>query len=638
MKKWLRVLGWTASGVLLLLVGSFVLLNTSYVQNKLKDAALNMLSEQLQTSITLDKVSVKFFSQDVELQELDIKDQQDRDMLRLKSLVADVGLWGLLYGEVKVTDIDLDGVEAHLYKSKTDSVMNCQFLIDAFSKSKDNKGYGLKLKMVVNGVDAHNVYATYNNDELRLSNINVTLEDNKVKSADVTNVTAKYEHRKFKLSNIQVELNDKRVASAELKGFHTAWSSRNSRGVLVSKQARLGTLKIKESGKKWHVDVENLRYITNNHQPRKNVKNPHRGFFDVGHMDLDANMKLTVNHASTNSLQATVNHCVVIDTVAGIDIHNLQCGVKATKSNIELKNVKFQQGKATKVTFAHGDIHIHDSEHKISYSTSPITVYAILQDISRPFAPALKNFTMPLMVSAQMSGTDQQININNAVVHTADNQFRVKAAGTVIGFQHGERHQLHVHFNVGEMLTNPVKIEDIIKQFPVKRFMMKQLHDLGAISYTGSFDVLWKKEEFRGGLTTQVGDINFDFTIDGLQKTLSGSVGAPSLEVGRFLNKPRIGQTAVDATFNIDLSNEKAAVRNASGGKLPIGEASAHVSKASYGIISVSNVDVNVSSDGMTAQGDLVAPHKFIDLGCSFTLDDTNDMSRLKIHPRLKVH
>ena len=63
-----------------------------------------------------------------------------------------------------------------------------------------------------------------------------------------------------------------------------------------------------------------------------------------------------------------------------------------------------------------------------------------------------------------------------------------------------------------------------------------------------------------------------------------------------------------------------------------------HVSKASYGIISVSNVDVTVKSDGITAQGDLIAPHKFIDLSCSFSFTDTDDMSKLKIHPHMKVH
>lgn len=637
-KKWLRILCWTAGSVLLLLVVSFLLLNTSYVQNKLKDIALDRLSEQLHTSISIDKVSVSFFSFDLKLHGLDIKDRQNRDMLHLKSLVADVNLWQLLSGEVKVSGIDLDGLEAHIYKSKTDSVLNCQFLIDALAQHKEEKENKNKVKLVINDVDAQDVYVTYNNNTFRINDIDVNLEDNQIMGVEANNVTATYNNKKFQLSSCDVDLDGKRVTKADLKDLKINWTRRDRKGNLVSQQAGLQTLKIKENGKAWDVDIEDVRFVTNNHRPRKNANNPKRGFFDPGHLDITANLKLTVHHASADSLKATIKHCVATDKVTGIDIHDLTCAVTATRHNIQVRNVKLQQGKGTKVSFAKGNIQLPNDGQGISYSTSPITVYAILQDISRPFAPVLKNFTMPLLVSAEMSGTNEQINISNAVVHTADNQFRVKASGTVIGFEHGEKHQLHVHFDVNNMLTNPVKVENIIKQFPIKRFMMKQLLEMGKISYAGSFDVFWKKEEFRGCLSTEAGDINVDFAIDGLEKILSGSVSTPSLEVGKLLGISKIGSAIVDANFTIDLSNEKAAVRNANKGKLPIGEASAHVSKASYGIISVSNVDVTVKSDGITAQGDLIAPHKFIDLSCSFSFTDTDDMSKLKIHPHMKVH
>ena len=699
-RKWLRVLCWAAGVIVLLPLVSFALLNTDAVQNKLKNIALKMLSEKLHTTITLDKASVKFFSHDVELHGLLIKDQSNRDMLSMKSLVADVSLWHLLAGEVKVSSVALGGVDAHLYKSETDSVINCQFLIDAFDHDKDKKSRS-KFTLSVNDVDAEDVAVGYNDDKLKVAelhldvdgknikwangkDINAIYKNNKVKFAkfkidfdgknpksgevenvdvtyknnsfkfaklaaefdgenlkmgDVEGVSGSYNKLKFKLNKFHVELNGKTVNNADLKNFSANWTTRNYKGDPTAHHAELSEFKMNKNGHVWDADAINLRYVSNNHLPRKNAHNPKRGFFDKGHLDITTQLKLKVDHMSLDSLHAAVTKCVMVDKVTGIDVRDLQCLVSATKRMVQVKNVKVQQGNNTRVTFAHGEIMLPSDMHRLSFRTSPITVNAFLRDISRPFAPLLKDFTIPLLVSAEMSGTDEQININNAVVHTADNQFRVNASGTVIGFQHGERHQLHVHFDVKEMLTNSVKVEEIIKQFPVKRFMMKQLHEMGAISYTGNFDVLWKKEEFRGRLTTEAGDIDFELDVDGLDKYLTGKASTSSLDAGRLLGMSKIGKVTANADFKIDISGPRAAaIRGSRGGKLPIGEATAHVDEASYRFLKVKNIDLSVKSDGVTAEGDLVAPRKFIDLSCSFSFVDTDDMSKLKIHPHLKVH
>ena len=61
------------------------------------------------------------------------------------------------------------------------------------------------------------------------------------------------------------------------------------------------------------------------------------------------------------------------------------------------------------------------------------------------------------------------------------------------------------------MVAKPGIKDKLINQFPVKKFMMRQLFALGTLRYHGSFDILWKKEIFRGRLNTEVGNINFEF-------------------------------------------------------------------------------------------------------------------------------
>lgn len=43
------------------------------------------------------------------------------------------------------------------------------------------------------------------------------------------------------------------------------------------------------------LNVNRVNYKTNNHSPRKNANKPKRGFFDVGHFNIWADLKLAVD-------------------------------------------------------------------------------------------------------------------------------------------------------------------------------------------------------------------------------------------------------------------------------------------------------------------------------------------------------
>ena len=173
-----------------------------------------------------------------------------------------------------------------------------------------------------------------------------------------------------------------------------------------------------------------------------------------------------------------------------------------------------------------------------------------------------------------------------------------------------------------------------MSQFIDKIYMEKQLRALGDISYTGSFDVYWKREQFRGQLNTQVGGLAFNFEVNGLDKTLAGNVRADNIKLGNVIDVSGIGDASLSADFKFDIAHNHAAA----GGKLPVGEVTARVDEVSYRFITVKNVDVSITSDGATAEGTLVAPHKFLDLSCSFTFTDTDELHKLKVKPGISLH
>lgn len=604
LKRCLKVGAWTVGSIAVLLIVAALLLNCGPVQNWLMGRALTVLSDKLGTHVALEKVSIDLLTQDVCLHELAIDDLQGRQLLQAGELRADVDVRRLMDGEVRVTDAILTDVNARVVRSDSDSVANYQFLVDALKPGEEDTG-GTKFTVDVDRVKVERVKVFYNADSLWLGKLDCRLHGT-----------------------------DLPTLRGEDLGY--SWARVNRKGIMVDRSVAVGTIHL-DDGK---LDLDGVRFVTNNHRPRKNACKPHRGFFDVDHLDLTASLRMIIDHAAADSVHAVLEHLEARDTVTGIDLREVRCTVAATPRRVTATDIYVRQGD-TEVNVGRGVFTLPDSETgaKLGYQTSTITVKAILKDISRPFAPILKGFTLPLYVSTVMSGDNDRINFANVVVNTSDKQFLLHAGGAVWGLATHDSHQLRVHYDISSMTAQTAAVEKILKQFPFKRFMMTQLRNLGAIHYIGALDVFWKRETFGGRVLTRHGNVDFNMTVDGLNKYMFGNIKAPSIEVGQVLGMPEIGDAGLSADFKFDISGERtAAIRRGRGGKLPIGEVTAHVDKAAYKILSVSNVDVHMESDGVTATGSLVAPRRFMDVGCSFTFTDTDNLHKLKVSPDLSFH
>ena len=170
--------------------------------------------------------------------------------------------------------------------------------------------------------------------------------------------------------------------------------------------------------------------------------------------------------------------------------------------------------------------------------------------------------------------------------------------------------------------------------------MMNQLNNLGDINYTGSFDVLYKKEIFRGLLKTAAGNLNFEFALDELNKYVNGNVSSKKIELGKVMNIKEMGPMDASADFTVDISKPRTAkMRKAKGGKLPIGFFNAKVNDVSYLGIHIRNLTATLNSDGAVATGDVYQSGRIRDLYFSFSFTDTDQMQKMKITKSgLKFH
>ena len=382
-----------------------------------------------------------------------------------------------------------------------------------------------------------------------------------------------------------------------------------------------------------------LRVTTDNHKPRKNAGKPKRGYFDVGHLDIISRLKMEINATDKDTIRAELTHLEAVDSITGIDIRDINTKIKMAKKQLWLSDVNVQQKQTTlHIDSAHICLPSKKDSIALSYRTGRITGTAYLKDISRAFAPVLSKFSLPLNLSLTMSGTDSTMSFRDVRVNTADKRLTIAATGNIKELKSKEK--LNITFNVSRMNAKSGIKEKIISQFPVKRMMMKQLHNLGNISYTGSFRIIRKEERFWGRLNTAVGSLRFLFWLDERNKYVIGNAKSDNLDFGKVMEMKDLGKISASAEFKIDISKPRTAVmRRQKGGKLPIGNVKATVVDCSYKGIHVRNLDATVNSDGAMATGEIKQHGNYRDIHCSYSFTNTDEMHKLKVSDfGLKFH
>lgn len=574
----LKILGGLVALVVVLLVAVFLYINSSAGQQRLLRFATDMLQDKLETKVQIDSVSVNFGTLDVNLIGLDVEDRQQRPLLQTDRIAVSIDKKKLLTHRVEVESAHIDGLRAQVHTPK-DSAANYQFIIDAFKTDKTK-----------------------------------TQEKPKSKNQLVLDI------HKLHLSNIYVEHH-----GVTKKGYNQTTTF------------ALTDLLLKSKGSKYAVVVDNLRFATDNHQSRKNTNRPKRGFFDAGHLYVTASMEMMVNHYGKDTIHVSLTKCMARDSITGFDVKDLHFDVGINKTTAYVSNLELQHLN-TKLSFDSATIQLPSKKHgrKLEYATTMISGSTLLKDIARPFAPALSRFSIPLHFKVLMSGTDSTMHFRKAHVNTADQKLKVDANGDITHLQ--EKEKLFIRFNVSKMSTDATTAQKIINQFVVKKFMMRQLNNLGAIGYKGSFDVLYKMEKFRGVLSTSKGSLGFNLTLNEKTKYLTGSVRTKGFRLGQVVEMKDIGDVGFGANFCFDYSKPRTArVRRLRGGKLPIGWVNVKGASASYKKIRMSDINATIKSDGVVAQGHIEQRKKLTDLLCDFTFNNTDSIHKMKIKPTMRL-
>jgi len=217
-RKLRKTVYWIIGITLGLYIGTIVLLNIPYVQQRLSVFVAEQLSSALGSEITIGRINLGLLNR-VIIDDFRLEDQSGKEMLKVTRLSVKINIIPLFSGKVSVNNVQMFGFNANMEKKTPDAKPNFQFIIDKLSsKSPTKKESKLDIrinsllmrrgKVSFNVLSAKETPGRFNPQHLHFQNIiaNISLKvlrkdsiNASIKRLSVVEASSHTELRKFSL-------------------------------------------------------------------------------------------------------------------------------------------------------------------------------------------------------------------------------------------------------------------------------------------------------------------------------------------------------------------------------------------------------------------------------------------------------
>lgn len=632
MRRFFKIVLITLAVIGLLAVTITALLFVPSFQQLLKREAVESLSEKLDTEVSVDSVSFSIVTGDISLLGLEVKDQKDEPMLHADVLKGKMYFWKLFQDNIDIDDIELDGAKANFYRESPDSLPNFQFLLDAFKKDSTSTDTTSRKKM------------TFDIKNVELTNMEIHWADRSDPTSplDFKLAKAEYNQADSLIRTKKIEMQYHNYSISLEKGEYDITKQdvliENLRAVKGGDVASIATLTCKNLK---DIEVEDFRYFTNNDLPRKNAGKPMRGAFDSGHMKIVGHAHLTLLNKDTDNIQLHVDRLWADERESGLRIDTMSCLITSDTKTARITDL-YLKDQNTIIRIPSIDVKGLKNDKKtqksnFSFSTSPIHVKTKLSDISKPFSPALADFSTMLELTTSMTGCKDSINFHDIKVNTLDNRLKIEAKGCIDSLSSVK--QLKLHFDVKSMTARNNITEQIVSHFRIKPTMMGIVRQMGNLQFTGMVDIPYMSQQIQGRLVSGVGPVRFNILLENKTRYIQGMVVSDSINLGKLVDNPNLGNLALETEFKFDIAGRNSAQRlGRKVTSLPAGFARGVAKEAKYRFLTLRNTYFDIKSDGTTATGSVRLARALVDVLCDFSFTNTDFKNSLKAKPSLRFH
>ncbi|PZF72880.1 translocation/assembly module TamB domain-containing protein [Taibaiella soli] len=131
MRKFFKIVGYVIGSILLLLIGVVIWLQTPSGKNFVRKQAVAFLTKKLKTEVYIGAINYRLPKM-IELDSVLFKDQAKDTLLAAAKLRVDINMLALISSKVVVQQLELEGLNAHIYRHAPDTNYNFAYIIHAF--------------------------------------------------------------------------------------------------------------------------------------------------------------------------------------------------------------------------------------------------------------------------------------------------------------------------------------------------------------------------------------------------------------------------------------------------------------------------------------------------------------------------
>ena len=543
----LVLLGWVAGWIFLfkrirhktsfflvfifLLLSTWGILHTSYVQNLLVTKITERLSKDLKTRVSIRHVDFSLFNKMI-VDGVLVEDRKKDTLLYAGSLKVNISDWFFFNERPTLKYVGLS--DAIINMNRTDSVWNYQFLVDYFSvpntKTGNNK-QAIQIDLKV----------------LELKNIVFNKVDKWIGQDMKGSV------KKLYLTAEDIDLSKKNIEINRLKIDEPVFTLSDYRGNKPEQVTPVpdnniiswaGQLKWNAAG--WRIQAKNISLNNGTFINEKETERaPYTDRFDGQHI------KFTMINGELNNvlfIKDTVAANVKLSTreKSGFEVKQLQAKMKITPdmmefSKLEIITAKSRVGDYYAMRYKNFNEDMSNFIHRIMLEGNFENSRIHSDDIAY-FAPELKSWNRILYFEGKAKGTIDNLTAKKLSVRSGNTSIN----GNIALKGLPDINNTFIEFETSDLRTN---YTDLVTLVPyLKTIKQPQLSQLGNIRFKGNFTGFIKDFVAYGNINTSLGNLNADLNMklpEGRTPTYSGNISSSGFNLGLFFNSPKLGNVAL---------------------------------------------------------------------------------------------
>ena len=183
-RRTIKIVLWILTGFVGLIILIVAVLQLPHVQRSIAQEVASSISEKIRSRVEVGSITIAF-TRSIVLENILIENRQRDTLLSIRTLAIDMNVLGLFSREIRLNNIRIDSLTAHITRTLPDSTFNFGSILDALSDSTPvdstpDTSEGPGWKIMLSELSLHGIHGTYNDD---VSGLNTHLQVGTLKAS-----------------------------------------------------------------------------------------------------------------------------------------------------------------------------------------------------------------------------------------------------------------------------------------------------------------------------------------------------------------------------------------------------------------------------------------------------------------------